>query len=90
MMMALAVANNFHDSNVKIKSCFIDANNAAEYRYNLTAYGAEDIWVANYQDRTFYMNDGATEYVSTMFKDEYLAVWLMAIDDYYGIQFGSN
>jgi hypothetical protein len=32
------------------------------------------------------MNDGATEYVSEMFKDEYLAVWLMAIEDYYGIR----
>ncbi|MBE5925014.1 MAG: hypothetical protein E7271_11265 [Lachnospiraceae bacterium] len=86
LMMALAVANNFHDVDVKIKSCVIDANNAADYHYNLTAYGAEDTWLANYQDCTFFMNDGATEYHSDMFKDEYLAVWLMAIEDYYGVK----
>ena len=86
VMMALAVANNFHDVDVKIKSCFIDANNAADYHYNLTAYGAEDTWLVNYQDCKFYMHDGATEYVTDMFKDEYLAVWLMAIEDYYGVK----
>ena len=32
------------------------------------------------------MNDGKTEYVSDLFKDEYLAVWLMAIEEYYGIK----
>jgi hypothetical protein len=84
VVMALAVANNFHDVDVNIKSCFIDANNAADYHYSLTAYGAEDTWLVNYQDRTFYMHDGATEYVTDMFKDDYLAVWMMAIDDYYG------
>ena len=86
MMMALAVANNFHDVDVKIKSCVIDANNAADYHYNLTAYGKEDTWIANYENCTFYMNDGTTEYHSDMFKDKYLAVWLMAIEDYYGIR----
>lgn len=86
LMMALAVANNFHDVDVNIKSCVIDANNAADYHYNLTAYGADDTWLVNYQDCKFYMHDGATEYVTDMFKDEYLAVWLMAIEDYYGIK----
>lgn len=86
VMMALAVANNFHDVDVKIKNCYIDTNNAADYHYNLTAYGAEDTWLVNYQDCKFYMHDGATEYVTDMFKDEYLAVWLMAIEDYYGVK----
>ena len=85
LMMALAVANNFHDVEVKIKSCVIDANNAADYHYNLTAYGAEDTWLVNYQDCKFYMHDAATEYVTDMFKNEYLAEWLMAIEDYYGV-----
>ncbi len=86
LMMALAVANNFHDVEVNIKSCVIDADHAADYHYNLTAYGAEDTWLVNYQDCKFYMHDGETEYVTDMFKDEYLAVWLMAIEDYYGIR----
>ncbi len=54
---------------------------------NLKNYkGAEDTWLVNYQDCKFYMHDGATEYVTDMFKDEYLAVWLMAIEDYYGVK----
>ena len=85
--MSLAMANNFHDMDVKINDCYLDANNAAEYRYHVTAYDKDDTWVINYRDRTMYMNDGKTEYVSQMFKDEYLAVWMVAIEDYYGLKF---
>lgn len=85
MIMALAVANNFHAMDVRVKDCRIDANNAADYHYNVTAHDKADTWIVNYEDRTFYMNDGKTEYHSEMFKDEYLAVWMMSIDEYYGI-----
>ena len=87
LIMALAMANNFHDTDVKINDCYLNAANAAEYRYHVTAYGKDDTWVVNYRDRTMYMNDGKTEYVSEMFKDEYLAVWMVAIEDYYGLVF---
>ena len=87
LIMSLAMANNFHDMDVKINDCYLDANNAAEYRYHVTAYDKDDTWVINYRDRTMYMNDGKTEYVSQMFKDEYLAVWMVAIEDYYGLKF---
>ncbi|MCR5673007.1 MAG: zinc ribbon domain-containing protein [Lachnospiraceae bacterium] len=85
MVMSLAMANNFHDLGVKINSCDLDATNAAEYRYNVTAGDRDDIWLVNYQDRTVFFNDGKTSYHSDMFKDEYLAVWLMAIEEYYGL-----
>lgn len=87
LIMSLAMANNFHDMDVKINDCYLDANNAAEYRYHVTAYDKDDTWVINYRDRTMYMNDGKTEYVSEMFKNEYLAVWMVAIEDYYGLEF---
>ena len=87
LIMSLAMANNFHDTDVKINDCYLNAANAAEYRYHVTAYGKDDTWVVNYRDRTMYMNDGKTEYVSEMFKDEYLAVWMVAIEDYYGLVF---
>ena len=87
LIMALAMANNFHDMDVKINDCYLNAANAAEYKYHITAYGKDDTWIVNYRDRTMYMNDGKTEYVSEMFKDEYLAVWMVAIEDYYGIVF---
>ena len=87
LIMSLAMANNFHDTDVTINDCYLNAANAAEYRYHVTAYGKDDTWVVNYRDRTMYMNDGKTEYVSGMFKDEYLAVWMVAIEDYYGLVF---
>lgn len=87
LIMSLAMANNFHDTDIKINDCYLDANNAAEYDYHLTIYGKDDTWLVNYRDRTVYMNNGKTEYVSDMFKDEYLAVWMVAIEDYYGIKF---
>ena len=86
MLMALAVANNFHNMDVKMNDCYLNANNASEYHYHVTAAGKDDTWIADYVDRTFYFNDGKTVYSSDMFKDEYLAVWLMAIDDYYGFR----
>ena len=87
LVMSLAMANNFHDTDVKINDCYLDANNAAEYVYHLTIYGKDDTWLVNYRDRTVYMNNGKTEYVSEMFKDEYLAVWMVAIENYYGLVF---
>ena len=87
LIMSLAMANNFHNTDVTINDCYLNAANAAEYKYHVTFYGKDDTWVVNYRDRTMYMNDGKTEYVSEMFKDEYLAVWMVAIEDYYGIVF---
>ena len=87
LIMSLAMANNFHDTDIKINDCYLNANNAAEYKYHLTVYGKDDTWLVNYRDRTVYMNNGKTEYVSDMFKDEYLAIWMIAIEDYYGIKF---
>ena len=75
MIMALAMANNFHDTPVDIKECHLDANNAADYVYKVNVYGKDDTWIVNYANRTVFWNDGATEYSSDMFKDEYLAYW---------------
>ncbi len=83
MMMALAVANNFHDTPVVIKDCYFEANNDVDYHYHVVAYDKDDTWLINYVDKTVFFNDGKTEYHSTMFKDEYLAVWLVAIEEYY-------
>ena len=49
------------------------------------AFGKDDTWIVDYQKRTVYFNNGATEYSSDMFKDEYLGVWLVAIEEYYGL-----
>jgi len=85
MAMALAVANNFYNLDVKIKDCKFYAGNAAEYKYDVKAEGRDDVWTVDYGKRTFYMNDGGTEYHSNMWDDTYLAVWLVAIDEYFGL-----
>ena len=84
MIMCLAMANNFHNIDVRVKEADLDANNAAEYHYQVKAENRDDTWIVNYADRTVYFNNGSTEYSSDMFKDEYLAYWMMAIEDYYG------
>ncbi|MBO4903010.1 MAG: zinc-ribbon domain-containing protein [Lachnospiraceae bacterium] len=86
MIMALAMANNFYSMDVKINECDLDANNADVYRYKVTAYGdKDDIWVVNYNESTVFFNDGGTEYHSTMFENQYLAMWMIAIEEYYGL-----
>ncbi len=84
MIMALAMANNFHDTDVTVKDCYLNAKNAAEYRYHVKAFGKDDTWIVNYNERSVYFNDGKTEYSSDMFKDDYLAIWMIAIEEYYG------
>lgn len=83
MVMALTMANNFNDSGVKIEYCELDANKADDYRYHVKAFGTDDVWIVNYGNRTIYFNDGATEYTSDMFRTENLAVWAVAIEQYY-------
>ena len=84
MIMCLAMANNFHNIDVRVKEADLDANNAAEYHYQVKAENRDDTWIVNYADRTVYFNNGSTEYSSDMFIDEYLAYCMMAIEDYYG------
>lgn len=86
MIMALAMANNFYNMKVIINECDLDGNNADIYRYKVTAFDdADDIWVVNYNESTVFFNDGKTEYHSDMFKNDYLAVWMVAIEEYYGL-----
>ncbi len=85
MIMALAFANNFHDTPVKVNECHLDLTNPVEYIYHVKAFDKDDIWHVNFDKRTVFFNDGKTEYSSTMFKDEYLAVWFTAIEEYYGL-----
>ena len=49
----------------------------------MKAYGKDDEWVVDYGKQTVFFNGGKTEYHSDMFKAEYLAVWMVAIDEYY-------
>lgn len=83
MIMSLAMANNFYGMDVTINDCYLNANNAAEYHYHVTAEGKEDTWIVNYNKRTVFFNNGNTEYSSDMMSDFSLGVWLTAIEEYY-------
>ena len=85
LIMDLAMANNFHNLSVRVNSCEFDMSDTSTYNYNVTAEGRDDIWIVNYADNTVYFNNGKTEYSSDMFKDEYLAYWFVAVEDYYGL-----
>ena len=83
MIMSLAMANNFYGMDVTINDCYLNANNAAEYHYHVTAEGKEDTWIVNYNKRTVFFNNGNTEYSSDMMSDFSLGVWFTAIEEYY-------
>ena len=83
MIMSLAMANNFYGMDVTINDCYLNANNAAEYHYHVTAEGKEDTWIVNYNKRTVFFNNGNTEYSSDMMSDFSLGVWSTAIAEYY-------
>ncbi len=83
MTMALMMANNFHDIDVTVKDCYLDGNKASEYHYHVKAVGKDDEWVVDYGKQTVFFNGGKTEYHSNMFKSEYLATWMVAIDEYF-------
>ncbi|MBO4900405.1 MAG: zinc-ribbon domain-containing protein [Lachnospiraceae bacterium] len=86
LLMACALANNFHDTDVRVRDCVIDSAKPTDYAYDVKAYGKDDTWIINYKDKTVYFNNGGTEYVSDMFNDDYMVVWMVAVEEYYGIE----
>lgn len=84
LVYALATANNFHDMKVKINSAEFDNSKQSEYKFHVTAEGKEDIWIIDLKKHTVFFNDGATEYTSDMYDQNNLAVWMTAVEQYFG------
>lgn len=85
LVSSLSFANEFHTMNVSVDSLSVSNDSPDVYNYNVTAIGKKDLWSLDFAAKTMYMNDGKTEYVSSMLKDETLAVWATAVEEYFGL-----
>ena len=55
--------------------------------YCLTiAEGKDDSWILDGHEKKFYLNGGSTEYTSSMFDSQTLAVWSFVLDDFFGVK----
>ena len=45
---------------------------------------SEDTWIFDGHEKKFYLNNGNTEYTSSMFDAQTMAVWSIALDEYFG------
>jgi len=78
---AASFANEFSDEGMRIKSLEMDLTADEEIiKLHTDVSGTENIiWITDYKDVK--LNDGKTDYSSTMFDDDTLATWYVAIED---------
>ncbi len=86
MIYLLTVTNEFYSTGARVEALKVGFNDKDNYRYKVKAYGKDDVWVANGQDKCFWMGNGHTEYHSSMYDDETLTLWLIAVDEFFGIE----
>ena len=82
--MAAAFANEFSDANMTLNYAVFDMSSQdIVIKLHTTVAGTENIiWLAQDGDNvSVKLNDGQTDYNSTMFDADALAVWYMAIED---------
>ena len=52
----------------------------------VTAEGKDDSWILDGHEKKFYLNGGSTEYTSSMFDSQTLAVWSFVLDDFFEVK----
>lgn len=81
MAICLTTANEFNTLDVRVREKEDTFNNTRRFKIHVTAYGRDDTWIYEmaeypYQgENKFYMNDGGTEYGSSMLKGDTLLIW---------------
>ncbi len=85
LISSLSFANEFYTMDVSVDSLSVSNDKPNVYNYSVTAIGKKDLWTLDFDAKTMYMNDGKTEYVSTMLKDDTLAVWATVVEEYFGL-----
>ncbi len=85
LISSLSFANEFYIMDVSVDSLSVSNDTPNVYNYSVTAIGKKDLWTLDFDAKTMYMNDGKTEYVSTMLKDDTLAVWATVVEEYFGL-----
>lgn len=84
MIYCLTIANEFHSIDVRVKDLILDYNDIVKQNFEVIAEGKEDTWILDGHEKKFYLNGGSTEYTSSMFDAETMAVWSVVLDEYFG------
>lgn len=83
MIYCLTIANEFHSIDVDVKDLILDNKDQAKQTFEVVAEGKEDSWILDGHEKKFYLNNGNTEYTSSMFDPQTMAVWSIALDEYF-------
>ena len=86
LYMSLSIANEFSTIDVDLKDMILDTTNQAKQTFEVTAEGKDTSWILDGHEYKFYLNDGSTEYTSSMFDPETLAVWSVVLDQYFEVK----
>jgi hypothetical protein len=86
LCMSLSIANEFSTIDVDLKDMILDTTNQAKQTFEVTAEGKDTSWILDGHEYKFYLNDGSTEYTSSMFDPETLAVWSVVLDQYFEVE----
>lgn len=85
MMYCLTIANEFYSVDVTLNDLVLDSTNNTKQVFNVTAAGKDDSWILDGHEKKFYLNGGNTEYESTMFDAETMAVWSVVLDEFFEV-----
>lgn len=86
MIYLLTVTNEFYNMGVRVDALKVSFDDKNNYKYNVSTNGKNDVWIANGTDKKFRLGNGKTEYNSSMYDDDTLAVWLVAVNEFFGIK----
>ena len=85
LLFPVTAANEFYNTDVSIDHRTLYEVNPNISYDTVVVEGKEDIWVFDQTESnySFYLNDGKTEYHSTMLENETLSIWAAAIEAFF-------
>lgn len=86
MIYCLTIANEFYSIDVTLNDLILDTTNNTKQVFEVTAEGKDDSWILDGHEKKFYLNGGSTEYTSSMFDPQTLAVWSFVLDDFFEVE----
>ena len=86
MIYCLTIANEFYSIDVTLNDLILDTTNNTKQVFEVTAEGKDDSWILDGHEKKFYLNGGSTEYTSSMFDSQTLAVWSFVLDDFFEVK----
>ncbi len=90
MAYCISMSYSFMDDDVNINKCMLDYSDNTLQKFDVSFYGANDIWVMDLTNDKFYMADGDKEYTTSMLdRENTIAVWMYAADEFYGFNAGN-